>query len=264
MRMASTDPNQKEVKGEYHMSKTIKKFYLAGLLAVTTATPCASAAVILGGTASFTFDNNSMLFTGGSGPFIMDRSYGTGVATRTAAEILGGIGGDAITVPGSGLVLAGAVLNGASAGNPIGRSRQATNLEVATNNLLATWGLGEQIGIDFVLRTNVDPLFGGGSIVLGDFSLVNNAGTLVLMNNFSFPADAFTIGSPVFTDLGNGFSVSGDLLVSTSLSFLTGGAVAVGTNAGSFSMTAIPEPSSAVLFVVAAGGITVMRRRRHF
>lgn len=221
----------------------------------------AEAVLVTGGNATFVFNNDSLLFSGGGGPFIMDRYYGPGVATETGAAITAGVGGTSIVVPPS-LVNLLANFNGSSVINPTGRARQTTNLDVDFSNVLGTWVVGEQIGIDFVLRTDVDPLFGGGTIVLGDFSLANNSGTLVLVNNFLFPADTFTIGSPVITDLGTGFSVSGDLLVSTSLSLLTGGFVPVGTDAGSFSLVAIPEPSSLALLTLAAGGLWLSRRKR--
>jgi hypothetical protein len=230
--------------------------YLPSLLAILSLSfvvgPSARAELITTGNATFVFDNNSPLFQGGFAPLAMNRFYGADVVTATAAEVTAGIGGDSITVPGSGLVSEDALLNGGSVVNPIGRSRQTTNLDVNFSNVLATWGIGEQVGVDAVLRTIVNPGFGGGTIVLGDFSLINNAGTLVLQNNFTFPADAFTIGSPVFTDLGGGFSVTGDLLVSTSLSFLTSGVVPVGTNAGTFSMVAVPEPASIALVAASA------------
>ena len=225
--------------------------------------PTVHGELITGGNATFVFNNNSLLFQGGGGPFIMSRFYGTDVDTATGTDITGGIGGDPISVPGSGLVSEGALLNGGSVVNPTGRSRQATNLDVDFSNVLATWGGGEQAGVDAVLRTTVDPLFGGGTVVLGDFSLINSGGTLVLQNNFTFPSDAFTIGSPVFNDLGGGFSVTGNLLVSTSLSLLTGGFVPVGTNAGTFSMVAVPEPST--MGLVAASvvmGVALRQARR--
>lgn len=223
------------------------------------------AAIVSSGSVEFVFNNNSFLFSGAGGPLIMDRFYGTDVDTATATQIAAAIGGDPITVPGSGQVTLGASLNGPTVTQPDGRARQTTNLDVDFNSVLATWGIGEQIGIDAVLRSNVDPGFGGGFLAIGDYSLVNQSGTLTLLNNLSFTADAFTIGSPTFTDLGNGFSVHGDLLVSTSLSDLTGGLIPTGTNIGSFTLnaiTAVPEPSSLALLAIGSVGISLIRRRR--
>ena len=193
----------------------------------------------------------------------MERHYGTNVETATGAELLAGIGGDVINIPGSGLVSLGANVNGLSVTSPAGgRARQSTNLDVDFANVLATWGAGERIGIDSVLRTEVNPLFGGGVIGIGDYSLENAGGTLTLFNNLSFRANAFTLGNASFTDLGNGFSLTGDLLVGTDLTTLTG--VATGTNVGSFSMTttAVPEPSSFALLGAASIGMTLYRRRK--
>jgi hypothetical protein len=228
-------------------------------IAVVSGAPARSAPVT-SGSVQFVFNNNSPLFNGGGGPFTMNKWYGSGVDTLTAAQITGGTGGDPIVTPPD-LVPEDAVLNGASVVNPAGRARQTTNLDVDFANVLATWGAGEQVGVDAALRTIVSPLFGGGTIVLGDFSLINSSGTLTLKNNFSFPADAFTIGSPVFTDLGSGFSVSGTLLVAPDLSSLTGGFVPTGTPAGTFSMVAVPEPAVAGLVCVGVVGLALARRR---
>ncbi|MFG0264938.1 MAG: PEP-CTERM sorting domain-containing protein [Rhodopirellula sp. JB055] len=231
---------------------------LAGLLVFASS---AHAAVVTSGTAVFTFNNNSALFSGGGGPLILNRFYGTGVTTATSADLLAGTGGDPITIPGTGLVELSASINGASVSNPTGRSRQTTNLDVDFANVLSTWGAGEQVGIDAVIRHQVDPRDGGGVVGLGDFSLVNNAGTLTLFNNLSFPADAFTIDNAAFTSNADGFTLNGDLLVSGSLAVLTG--VTMGTNVGSFSLnvTAVPEPSSMAILGLGSLAAVAYRRR---
>lgn len=243
----------------------ISVFALTISLAVALPVRAACGAVIVGGSAEFMFDNNSSLFTGGSGPLILDRLYGTAVSTVTANDVAASIGGDAVWLPPSGLVTLDTLINGPAIDNqPTGRSRQVTELDVDFSNVLATWGGGEQVGIDAVVRTNVDPGFGGGFLVLGDFSLVNQAGTLTLLNNFQFPADAFTIGNPVFQEVAEGFTLGGDLLVGNSLSLLTSGVVAAGTDVGSFSMTvsAVPEPSSLLLLVASSIVVITFRRSR--
>jgi hypothetical protein len=228
--------------------------YLLSLLAIVSLSlvvgPLARAELITTGNATFVFDNNSALFAGGGGPLTMERFYGADVDTATATAVTNGIGGDPITVPESGLVSEGALLNGGSVVNPTGRSRQTTNLNVDFSNVLGTWGIGEQVGVDAVLRNSS----GLGTLVLGDFSLINSSGTLTLVNNFQIPLPAFTIGGPVFTDLGYGFDVSGTLQVSSEFSgFLASFSIDVppGTNAGTFSMVAVPEPAS--IGLVAAG-----------
>jgi hypothetical protein len=208
---------------------------------------------ITSGTVQFVFDNNSPLFSGSGGPLTMDKWYGPGVATLTGPQITSGTGGDPIVTPPD-LVAEQAFLNGSSVVNPMGRARQTTNLNVDFSNVLATWGAGEQVGVDAVLRTTAP-----GTVVLGDFSLINSGGTLTLRNNFDFTADAFTIGSPVFTDLGYGFSVSGTLLTSPALFILTG--VLPGTPVGTFSMVAVPEPAVAGVACVAVAGLILARRR---
>ena len=243
----------------------VRMFFAIALFSVAILSPRACRAdMVLGGTAQFNFNNNSILFSGGSGPFILDRWYGTNVETATGADLLAGIGGDPIIVPGSGLVTLGANVNGLAVSNPGGRARQTTSLDVDFANVLSTWGAGERIGIDAVLRTVVTPGFGGGVIGIGDYSLENNSGVLTLFNNLQFKASAFTLGAPIFIDNGNGFSVSGSLLVANDLSGLTGGFVPTGTNVGSFSMsvTAVPEPSSLALLDVASIGMTLYRRRK--
>jgi hypothetical protein len=229
----------------------------------------ARAAIVGGGTAQFTFNNNSLLFSGGGGPFIMDRHYGTGIETVSPPQLIAGVGGDLIVVPGSGTVALNANVNGLSVFNPPpppggGRNRQATNLDVDFSNVLATWGASEKIGIDSILRTIVVPAFGGGIIGIGDYSLENFAGTLTLFNNLQAKSSAFTISAPVFTNLGNGFSLSGDLLVGSGLSSLTGGFVPLNENVGSFSMnvTAVPEPSS-MLALSVVGAVGAISRYRH-
>jgi hypothetical protein len=115
--------------------------------------------------------------------------------------------------------------------------------------------------VDAVLRTTAP---GPSTLVLGDFSLVNSSGTLTLVNNFSFPASAFTIGSPVFMDLGYGFSVSGTLSVAGDLAtllFLSGFPVPVGTPVGTFSMVAVPEPAVAGVACVGVAALILARRR---
>jgi hypothetical protein len=243
-------------------------FSLTFVLACLFQQSTANADLIVGGTAQFVFNNNSILFSDDEtgplrGPLIMDRHYGTDVETATASQLLAGIGGDPITVPGSGLVTLNANVNGGSVVNPNGRSRQMTNLDVDFSNVLASWGVNERIGVDSVLRTIVRSEFNGGVIGLGDYSIVNNAGTLAIVNNLSFSAIAFTLGNASFQNLGNGFSVSGDLLVGSDLSLLTGGFVPTGTNVGLFSMSvsAVPEPSSMALIAISSVGLAWVRRR---
>jgi len=159
------------------------------------------------------------------------------------------------------------------------RTRQATTLNFDPTNILGTWSQsnnsfaftgntlrGEQIGFSGMQR------WGGpftGVLVYGDYGLrYNTGGQLVLTSNIDFlNAEFAVLGNPVFNYTGDANSgtltLTGDLLVGEGLFVLDTSAV-VGTNFGTFSMSAsvVPEPSTWGLLGLGALLIVLVNRRR--
>jgi len=158
---------------------------------------------------------------------------------------------------------------GESGASGTGRSPQLTNLDFDTSDILGTWGAstdsfgsfvnlgsGEQIALTSMQRWT-GPFT--GSLLYGDFALryvPTRAGTivsggtlsgLVLTSNIDFLNSSWADlanASISFDGMTNTLSISGDLLISGALNLLDSTAV-VGTNFGTFSMTAVvPEPST--------------------
>ncbi|MEZ6077666.1 MAG: PEP-CTERM sorting domain-containing protein [Pirellulaceae bacterium] len=160
-------------------------------------------------------------------------------------------------------------MNGTSVTNPDARrGRQATNADIDTTSaetIAASWSSNEQFGIDGVTRFSTVL----GPFVLGDFGVTYDSLTnkLYLENNFDpatfvgFPV--FRVDSPTFVSTASGFTVSGDLLVDDLFGASFG--LTPSEDIGFFSMnaiTAVPEPSSAVLLVMSSLGLALMRRRK--
>lgn len=163
-----------------------------------------------------------------------------------------------------------------------GRTRQSTTLDFDPANVLGTWnassdfgpfvgsGTSEQIAFTSMQR------WGGpftGVLIYGDVALryvPGRAGTstvggtrsgLVLTSNIDFANAAFAdIANATIVSDGSILSISGDLLISNGLTALDPAAV-LGTNFGTFSMTAlVPAPGAAAL--LGLGGLLAARRRR--
>ena len=158
------------------------------------------------------------------------------------------------------------------------RTRQATTLNFDPGNILGTWSqsnnsfaftgnttLGEQIAFSGMQR------WGGpftGALVYGDYGLrYNTSGQLVLTSNIDFlNAEFAVLGNPVFNYTGDANSgiltLSGDLLVGEGL-FVVDTSAAIGTNFGTFSLTAnvVPEPSTGAL--IAVGTLLLGFAQRH-
>jgi hypothetical protein len=191
-----------------------------------------------------------------------DRFYGSGsgASTATGAEIVGGIGGTVINPVPTTLNLLHTINVGAVS-NPSDRARQSTVLDINPLTPASTWGVGERIGIDGVLRF---ALPNSTSFSLGDYSLTFDSSQtrLSIVNNLSFPAEAFRVNAPVFTSGANGFQVEGSLLIGSGLA---GFGFTEGSTAGSFSLnaiTAVPEPTSSILVMGALAGFGWLRWRR--
>jgi hypothetical protein len=117
------------------------------------------------------------------------------------------------------------------------------------------------IALAGVTRWSVDPLFGGGSLLIGDFSLAYAAGVWQLSNNIDFQGVVFTLGDAVLTTgPGDAFSVSGSLIGTAFLGFLLPGAE--GLDFGDFTFSSVPEPSASALLVLLAAVLPVARRMR--
>ncbi len=169
------------------------------------------------------------------------------------------------------------------------RSPQITNLDFDPNNILGSWsasvdqfgtfvnlgGTGEQIALTSMQRWT-GPFT--GSLLYGDFALryvPGRAGTiatdgilsgLVLTSNIDFLNSSWADlanASISFDELTGTLLISGDLLISGALNVLDPSA-AVGTNFGSFALTAqaIPEPSTWMLLALGAGMVGLVARRR--
>lgn len=230
-------------------------------------TPPLFADWVIGGSATIEFDTSASMF----GSLALDRFYGTGsgVDSATGAEITAGTGGGVDLSSSSGLVNLNHTVNGTSVTNPDARrGRQATNADIDTTSaetIAASWSSNEQFGIDGVTRFSTVL----GPFVLGDFGVTYDSLTnkLYLENNFDpatfvgFPV--FRVDSPTFVSTASGFTVSGDLLVDDLFGASFG--LTPSEDIGFFSMnaiTAVPEPSSAVLLVMSSLGLALMRRRK--
>jgi hypothetical protein len=159
-------------------------------------------------------------------------------------------------------------VNPQSVTSPAGRYRQGTNLNYDPSNVLGSWSSstvsgvsvagGQQIGLDGVIRTTVDPSLGGGAFLLGDFALRyatalvgGQDSGLVITSNFSFQNfPLFDIGNVSIVATSTSLTITGDLLLSSTYAAVFGGTA--GSDVGSISLvgytsTAVPEPGSIAL-----------------
>lgn len=160
-------------------------------------------------------------------------------------------------------------LNGPSVSNLSGRATQATTFSYDPLSPTTHTGV---IGLGGVTRWDVNPLLGGGNLVFGDFTLKYDANRLlvggtgwVLTNNV-FPAGAaFDLFNIVLNATSTSFSISGDMGVSYEVAnFLFATPSDQGKDVGNFSFTATatPEPSRALLMMAGIAGAGLRRRRR--
>ena len=252
-----------------HTGKTMTRC-LASLLMVLLVAH-AKAVTILSGTMTTSFDPVAWAGLGISGIDFFNQTTSNGSPRSYIVD--SGNAGDSTGV-WSGLQFG---VNPASLSNPSGRSLQTTNLSYNPSDLTGT--VTGQIGLGGVPRFAVDPFFGGGIFVLGDFSLqyngsragVNLGGGEItsgwyLQNHFDFNANAFDLASVTTSNVSSdGFDLSGDMVTTSSSGLLFFGASA-GQKYGTFSLhasaTAAPEPSRAVLAAAGFGSLLLTRRRR--
>lgn len=212
--------------------------------------------VLLGGNANIQFDAIQLFNTTGLAPNWF-YSFSNGSATATQADILTNLGGGAPIGAAATYNLDHQILVG-PVSNPTGRARQITNADLDPNSPLTSWSIGEQIGIDGVT------IFGGvGLLISGDFSLQYSTplNRLSIINNFQGTIEAFRVNNPTFATTANGFTVSGDLRTGDFFPFF---AIPVDQDLGFFTLnaiTAVPEPSSALLLVFSTVGLAFHRRK---
>jgi hypothetical protein len=166
------------------------------------------------------------------------------------------------------------------------RSPQLTTLDVEPADVLGNWSasndafvfvgnstLGEQIAFTSMQRWS-GPFT--GSLLYGDFALryvpsraVGTNSGLVLTSNIDFLGAAYAdLANASIVVNGNTLSITGDLLISGGLTALDPSAV-LGTNFGTFALTAqlVPEPASVAMAAVGAVGLVMAglgRRARRF
>jgi hypothetical protein len=258
--------------------KFLQSFIFVGILVFGSTVQQARADLIIGGTATFTFDE---ALSGASTPLNSLDAVFTG--TQSRAETLSGAGDPFDSVSGSEKTITFSI-NGATPATIVGRpNNAATTLDYDASNVFGSWtpagtdfgaflSGGEQIGLQSMTRWRGDF---GGSLMFGDFAIRYAPGRidgtrsgLVLVSNIDFAnatyADLANI-TTVATD--SALNISGDLLYSNGFSLLTGDPTDVGVKFGSFqinAITAVPEPGSGLLVIGAAVLFTARRRVRRW
>ena len=250
-------------------------YLLTGVSCVFAGVAGAAQVGIASGSATMSFDLNVML---GQTPLSsFNAAFGI---TETRAQCLSLPGNN----PGSTVSWA---INPVGTPSPAGRQIQGSNLTIDPTDVLGTWTSGsdsgvflsggEQIGFGGMTRWGVNPAFGGGTLLFGDWGLrysSSRAGTaagasgnirsgLVLTSNIDFPNATFAdIGNLSILVNGNQMSITGDLLVSDALIALGFPQANLGLDVGDFSLTAtlVPAPGAAAL--LGLGGLIAARRRR--
>lgn len=226
----------------------------------------ASADQVGSGSATLSFDiPTTTAITPLSG---LNASFGI---TETATELQSLPGNS----PSSSLTWA---INPLGTASPAGRFIQGTNLDIDPNNVLGSWSGGtdlgafllggEQIGLGGATRWDVNPLLGGGSLIVGDFGLRFSAARvgggrsgLVLTSNVSFTDVVFAdIGNANISVVGSALTITGDLLISDGLIALGFPAATYGADIGDFSLSAnlVPAPGALALLAL----VPAVRRRR--
>lgn len=240
---------------------------VASLSTIVFISAAASADQVGAGSATLSFDIPTITtITPLSG---LNASFGI---TETATELLSLPGNS----PSSSLTWA---INPLGTASPAGRFIQGTDLDLDPSNVLGSWGGGtdlgaflvggEQIGFGGATRWDVNPLFGGGSLIVGDFGLRYSAARvgggrsgLVLTSNVSFTDVVFAdIGNANISVVGSVLSITGDLLISDGLIALGFPAGTYGADIGDFSLSANLVPAPGAIAVLALAPIARRRRR---
>lgn len=185
-----------------------------------------------------------------------------GVTSRTGTQILND---EVVANPSTtGLYHA---MNGPTVTNLAGRSNRATTFSYDPGNLTGHLGV---IGLGGITRWDVNPLLGGGQLGFGDFTLAYSAARATdgrsgwaLRVNIAPGSVAFDLLNVNTTATETFLSISGDLAVSPEFAELLGNPLDYKRDVGdfSFSATAVPEPSRALLVMVGVCGMVARRRR---
>jgi hypothetical protein len=185
-----------------------------------------------------------------------------GVTSRTGTQILND---EVVANPSTtGLFHA---LNGPTVSNLAGRNNRATTFVYDPTNLTGHVGV---IGLGGITRWDVNPLLGGGQLGFGDFTLAYSAARATdgrsgwaLRVNLAPASVAFDLLNVTTMATENFLSISGDLAVSPEFAELLGNPLDYKRDVGnfSFSASAVPEPSRALLVMAGICGIAVRRRR---
>lgn len=219
-------------------------------------TAAASAASIVAGTATLSFDETAFAAVGLTGINSFDQATSN---QKTSAQILSDAG---TSTSWSGIPYG--INSTTTLSDPSGRDLQETSF---TYDPMALTGTASgQIGLGGVSRW---AHAGGGSFILGDYALKFSAARETgiysgwfLENNVSF-ADTLTfdIANASTNIVADGFTLSGDLYVKSDSPLALFFGFPAG-DYGNFSMTAstVPEPSS--LLLLASGSLILLRRRK--
>lgn len=160
-------------------------------------------------------------------------------------------------------------VNGASVTNLTGRNSQPTSFSFDPSDVIGT--ASGAIGLGGVDRWQVNPLVGGGSLILGDLTLSYDASRVagsisgwVLTNHFDLiVAPAYDLANVTLTAGPGYLSLSGDVLISPEFAlFLLNSPADLGKDLGDFHFVATPEPSTALLLTLGLGAVARMARRR--
>ncbi|MFO0687845.1 MAG: PEP-CTERM sorting domain-containing protein [Myxococcota bacterium] len=229
----------------------------------------AQAASIGAGSLTLDLDGNAFASLGGGLPvpgyelLVLDEHFDQAEsAIRDRAAILAD---EVDALPStSGLVYG---INGASVSNLALRNSQPTSFTFDPSDVVGT-AIGS-IGFGGVDRWQVNPLVGGGVLVIGDFSLaydssraVGAASGWILYNHFDFLFPAFDLGNVALTAGPDSLSLSGDVLVTPEFAtvFLNSPGDS-GRDVGNFSLLATPEPSTAIFVGLGLSALASTRRR---
>ena len=253
--------------------KNVKPYFLCFAFSLISC-EFSVAELILGGTATFTFDES---LSSAATPFTDVNAVFKG--TQSYSDVVAGVGADTFdNVSGSQKTVT-FLINGATPANITGRpNNAATTLDYNASNPLSSWtpgtdigaflSGGEQIGIQSMTRWST----GLGNVLLGDFAIryapgrtdANRSG-LVLVSNIDFANAAYADLANINVVATDGtLDITGDLLYSDGFALLTGDPGDVGVKFGTFqinAITAVPEPSS-VLLTLLATGIAFRYRKR--
>lgn len=263
------------------MMSTIGKTQWWATIAVAVLVSCGvvkrlEAELILGGTATFTFDE--ALAQSVSPVYDLNAVFkGTQSYIETLDSSNPGDPFDQVTGTTSTVTFA---VNGTTPAVITGRpNNAATTLDYDANDLLGSWTAGtdigafllggEQIGIQGMTRWVGDFT---GSLLFGDFAVRHAPGRangvrsgLVLTSNVDF-------ANATFADLANiqssvsaqSISITGDLLYADGFALLTNDPTDAGQRFGTFmlNLTTVPEPSTGLLGLGALAMVAVRARRR--